>query len=129
MRTKEELIDMVKQIDNGIGVVKDKKDIEYFNDVKAFLGWILEKISAGEEVPNIEEKIRYVVDHSSVDELGKDEIKTLTVFMNKEFERYFKITNTLRLETVACNISDAWWWVSGELSTKKFLSDSFLRLK
>lgn len=122
-------MDMISQIDNGIGVVKDKKDIEYLNDVKAALRWVLKKISAGQEVPNMEEEMRYVADHSATDELEEDEIKTLTDFMNKEFEGYFKITNTLRLETAACNVADAWDWVMERTSTEDFLSDSYLILE
>lgn len=129
MRTKEEIIDLVKEIDNGKGKVKDKNDIEYLNDVKIALQWVLKKISAGQGTSNMEEEMRYVADHSATDELEEDEIKTLMDFMDKEFDGYFKITSTIRLETAACNVSDTWDWISERLTTKQFLSDNYLKLK
>lgn len=41
MRTREELLDMVKRIH-----VSMDKDPEYFRDVKAAIDWVLRKISA-----------------------------------------------------------------------------------
>lgn len=123
MRTKEEIMDMVMQIDNGIDAVKGKDDIQYLEDVKAALQCVLKKISSGQEVSKIEEEMRYVIYHSSTDDLGKDEIKTLTDFMNKEFEGYFKSTGTLGLDTTACNVSDAGDWILERTTTKQFLTD------
>lgn len=132
MRTKEEITDLITDIDNGTGTVKDKKDLEYLGDVKAALQRVLKKLSAGQEVPKIEEEIREQIDSpfaKLIDgELDEDGIKALTDFMNRGFEGHFKI-DYRALETATCNVEDAWGWVLEEIPTKKFLSDWFLNLK
>ncbi len=62
MRTKEELLDIVKEIDSGKGIVTDKKDVEYLSDVKAALKWVLNNIATGHEVSKIEKETRKITD-------------------------------------------------------------------
>lgn len=135
MRTKEEITDLITEIDNCIGTVKDKEDLEYLGDVKASFRWVLKKLLAGQEVSKIEEEIRKQIDSpfaKLIDgELDEDGIKALTDFMNREFEGHFKIAipDYGALETATCNVEDAWGWVLEDISTKQFLSDRFLKLK
>lgn len=133
MRTKEEITCLITEIDNGTGTVKAKGELQYLNNVKASLQWVLKKLSAGQEVPKIEEEIRKLMATSFAkligEELEEDEIKTLTDFMNREFERHFKIANSGPLETATRNVEDAWYWVLEETTTEEFLSDSYLKLK
>jgi len=133
MRTKEEIMDLITEIDNGTGTVKDKKDLEYLGDVKAALQRQLKQLSAGQEVSKIEEELRKLMATSFAKlidgELDEDEIKSLTDFMNREFEGHFKIANNAGLETATCNVEDAWYWVLEETTTEQFLSDRYLKLK
>jgi len=131
MRTNEEIMDLITEIDNGTGAVKDKKDLEYLGDVKASLQRVLKQLSAGQEVPKIEEEIRKHNPTAKLlgEGLDENEIKELTDFMNREFEGYFKIANYGALETAICNVSDAWDWVRGYTTTEQFLSNRYLKLK
>ncbi len=131
MRTKEEITDLMKEIDK-IGTVTDK---EYINNIRAALRYVLKKLSAGQEASKIEDEIRKKMDSpfaKLIDgELDVDEIKALTDFMNREFEGHFKIAipDYNALETATCNVADAWDWVLEKITTKQFSSDSYLKLK
>ena len=135
MRTREEITDLITEIDNGTGTVKDKKDLEYLGDVKVALQYVLKKLSTGQEASKIEEEMRKQMDSlfaKLIDgELDEDEIKALTDFMNREFEGHFKIAilDYGAQETATCNVTDAWYWVLEEITTKQFSSDSYLKLK
>ena len=125
MRTKEEITDLITEIDNRVGTVKDKQDLEYVGDVKAILQWVLKKISAEKETSKIEENLREISNKTDIDELSDDDFKASMDFMNKEFEGRFKGRDPYTV----CNVADAFDWVLEEISTKEFLSDSFLKLK
>lgn len=128
MRTKEEITELITEIDNVS--VKDKKDLAYHNNVRAAFRYVLKKLSTCQEVSKIEEEMRKHNPTAKLfgEGLDESEIKALTDFMNSEFEGYFKITGYGDLETVICNVTDAWEWVLEDLSTKQFRSDSYLRL-
>ena len=125
MRTKEEITDLITEIDNRVGIVKDKEDLEYLGDVKAILQWMLKKISTEKETSKIEENLREISNKTDIDELSDDDFKASMDFMNKEFEGRFKGRDPYTV----CNVADAFDWVLEEISTKEFLSDSFLKLK
>lgn len=130
MRTEEEITDLIKEIDNGLGTSEDK---EYLGNVKAALLQVLKKLAAGQEVPNIEEELRKLMSTSFAKliegELDEDEIKALTEFMNRDFEGQFKIADNEGLLAATCNVEDAWSWVMGKISKTQFLSESYLKLK
>ena len=125
MRTKEEIMDLIKEIDNRIGTVKDKEDLEYLGDVKATLQRVVKKISIEKETTKIEENLREISNKTNIDELSDDDFKASMDFMNKEFEGRFKGRDPYTV----CNVADALGWVLEDISTKQFLSDSFLKLK
>ena len=124
MRTKEEIMDLIKEIDNGIGTVKDKEDLEYLGDIKAILQWVLKKISIEKETSKIEENLREISNKTDIDGLSDDDFKASMDFMNREFEGRFKDRDPYAV----CNVADAFVWVLEEISTKEFLS-SYLYLK
>ncbi|MDP3103943.1 MAG: hypothetical protein Q8M95_04975 [Candidatus Methanoperedens sp.] len=125
MRTKEEITDLITEIDNRIGTVKNKEDLEYLGDVKATLQWVLKKILTEKETSKIEENLKEISNKTDIDELSDDEFKASMDFMNKEFEGRFKGRDPYTV----CNVDDALSWVLEDISTKQFLSDSFLKLK
>jgi len=129
MRTKEEITDLITEIDK---IVEDK---EYLGDVKAALRYVLKKLSTGQEASKIEDEIRKQIDspfakliEGQLDEGG---IKALADLMNREFEGHFKIAipDYNALETATCNVADACGWVLEEITTKQFRSGSYLILK
>jgi hypothetical protein len=123
MRTKEEITDLITEIDNGIGTVKDKIDIEYLGDVKATLQWVLKKISTEKETTKIEEKMKKITG-MFFDDMSEDDYKASMDFMNKEFGGRFKVS-----EETVYNVSDACEWILENTSTEEFLSINFLKLK
>ncbi len=125
MRTKEEITDLITEIDNCIGTVKDKEDLEYLGDVKATLKLVLKKISTEKETSKIEENLREISNKTDIDQLSDDDFKSSMDFMNKEFEGRFKGRDPYTV----CNVDDTLGWVLEDISTKQFLSDSFLKLK
>ncbi len=124
MRTKEEITDLITEIDNGIGKVTEKKDIQYFGDVKVALQWVLKKISTGEETSKVEKNMREIT-KLYFDELSDDDFEASMDFMNKEFEGFFKGRDPDKVY----NFSDTFEWVLGETSTERFLSKHYLNLK
>ncbi len=123
MRTKEEITDLITEIDNNIGKVMEKEDIQYLGDVKVALKWVLNKISTGEETSKVEKNMKEIT-KLDIDELSDDDYKASMEFMNKEFEGHFKGRDPYDVY----NVSDSFEWVLGETSTKQFLS-SYLNLK
>lgn len=132
MRSEEEIWEMIKRIDDIIGI-KDleeydrlcsDKDFKYCLDIKAALQWVLRKISMGRERIGTEEKMREIMERD-IDEMKNDELKEYMKFMDREFGRDYKDRDPYD----TCNVADAFSWALGEESTENFLSSAYMNLE
>lgn len=135
MRTREELLDMVKRID-----VSMDKDPEYFRDVKAAIDWVLRKISAGQETTKIEKELKWIdneigrmmdleCENVSEDVVSNTAQRVVDFLADNEVEGWYGVWFTVegKVEGLGTgtlyNIADAFGWILGTTSTKIFLSN------
>ena len=125
MISEIEILNMINKIDNSINVANDEEKLEYFGNVKASLYWILQKISIEHKQSNIEDELKEIADKTCIDELEEDAYKAFMDFMNIEFNGLFNGRDPYTV----CNVADTIDWVLGQISTKQFLSEDYLKIE
>ena len=130
LRSRGEIADLINRIDKRLDEnTCDGECIEYLCDIKSALQWVLKKtsmISIDQERKELGKKMKEISAMSlGLDEMSEKQFNEFREFMDKEFDR----NHNKRDPYVMCNIGEAFDWVLEEISTKEYLSQSYLGLE
>lgn len=130
LRRKGEIADLINRIDKKLDEnACDGECIEYLRDIKNALQWVLKKtsmISTNQERKELGKKMKEISAMSlGLAEMSEKQFNEFREFMDKEFDRNYN----KRDPYVMCNIGEAFDWVLEEISTKEYLSQSYLGLE
>lgn len=129
IRNRKEIKELEEELSKITGFIADygidgevnDKDVSYLGDITDALQWILRKILTGQERIRIEEEIRDIMGRD-IDKMGGDEFKDYKEFMGGEFRRDYKDRDPYAIG----NVTDAFSWALGEISTEYFRSNAYL---